>query len=91
MPSLPEPLPADVIAAAQRGEKNEAITLLRERTGMGLPESKAAVEAWIGGHSPLLDTGSGHTNSVGSPRVALFIVIGLALALIIYFFLPLLS
>lgn len=91
MPSLPEPLPADVIAAAQRGEKNEAITLLRERTGMGLPESKAAVEAWLGGDAPLLDAGSGHAKNVGSARVTLFIVIGLALALIIYFFLPLLS
>ena len=47
--ALPSPstknLPANVIAALQRGEKIEAIKLLREATGLGLKEAKDAVES----------------------------------------------
>ena len=39
------PLPPDVHAALQRGNKIEAIRLLREHTGLGLKEAKDAVEA----------------------------------------------
>ena len=39
------PLPDDVRAAMDAGQKVEAIRLLRERTGMGLADAKAAVEA----------------------------------------------
>lgn len=45
MPSSQSPLPADVHNALQRGDKIEAIRLLRETTGLGLKEAKAAVEA----------------------------------------------
>lgn len=38
-------LPDDVALALQRGNKIEAIRLLRERTGLGLKEAKDAVEA----------------------------------------------
>ncbi len=40
-------LPAEVIAAIQAGRKIEAIKLLREAEGLGLKESKNAVEAYI--------------------------------------------
>lgn len=39
------PLPADVAEAIQRGNKVEAIKLMREATGLGLKEAKDAVEA----------------------------------------------
>jgi ribosomal protein L7/L12 len=39
------PLPADVAAALSRGQKIEAIRLMREQTGLGLKEAKEAVEA----------------------------------------------
>lgn len=42
---MTQPLPADVQAALDAGRKIEAIRLLREQTGMGLAEAKAAVEA----------------------------------------------
>jgi ribosomal protein L7/L12 len=42
-------LDRDVQAAADRGDLVEAIKLLRERTGLGLKESKDAVEAYLGG------------------------------------------
>ena len=37
-------LPASVVSALQRGDKMEAIRLLREQTGLGLKEAKDAVE-----------------------------------------------
>ena len=40
-----DPLPADVIAALQRGNKIEAIKRLRQASGLGLKEAKDAVEA----------------------------------------------
>ncbi len=42
-------LDRDVQAAADRGDLVEAIKLLREKTGMGLKESKDAVEAYLHG------------------------------------------
>lgn len=45
MPHPTSPLPPEVSAAAQRGDKIEAIRLLREATGLGLREAKEAVEA----------------------------------------------
>jgi hypothetical protein len=46
-------LPDDVRAALARGDKIEAIKRLREATGMGLHESKDAVEAAIAGDPTL--------------------------------------
>lgn len=37
-------LPSEVVEAMQRGRKIDAIQLLRERTGLGLAQAKAAVE-----------------------------------------------
>lgn len=41
------PLPDDVRAALDQGRKIDAIRLLRGRTGLGLAEAKAAVEAGV--------------------------------------------
>jgi hypothetical protein len=45
MPSPTDPLPPDVLDALARGNKIEAIKLLRGHTGLGLKEAKDAVEA----------------------------------------------
>ena len=45
--SAPSALPADVIGALRRGEKLDAIKLLREATGLGLKEAKDIVEATL--------------------------------------------
>jgi hypothetical protein len=42
---MPIALPPEVRAAIDAGQKIDAIRLLRERTGLGLAEAKAAVEA----------------------------------------------
>ncbi len=44
----PSTLPAEVASALQRGEKLEAIKLLREATGLGLKEAKDLVESTLG-------------------------------------------
>ncbi len=43
--AAPVSLPAPVLAALQRGNKIEAIQLLREHTGLGLKDAKDAVDA----------------------------------------------
>lgn len=90
MPSaLTEPLPADVIAAAARGQLIEAIALLRTRTGMGLSEAQAAVDAWCEGHSPVIDGIAPRRAGAPGSRTALWIVVvAVCVALGAYFFLP---
>ena len=44
---MPSSLPEDVRLAQAGGQKIEAIRLLRERTGLGLTEAKAAVESGL--------------------------------------------
>lgn len=67
-PSMGGSLPPGVLDALQKGHKIEAIRLMREQTGLGLKESKDAVDAYqqlhlpaAGGLSPgqVSDTGSG--------------------------------
>jgi hypothetical protein len=56
-------LPPDVRAALDRGQKIEAIKLMRERTGLGLKEAKDAVETYrpatASSHAPGEVHGSG--------------------------------
>jgi hypothetical protein len=42
--------PAEVIEALEQGHKIEAIRRMREKTGLGLKESKDAVEAYAHSH-----------------------------------------
>ncbi|MDO9617389.1 MAG: ribosomal protein L7/L12 [Pseudomonas sp.] len=44
MTGLDQDLPAEVVAALERGQKIEAIKLLRELRGIGLKEAKDAVD-----------------------------------------------
>jgi hypothetical protein len=78
----PNPLPPDVIAAARNGHKIDAIKLLREHTGMGLREAKEAVDALD------VDSSLRHRNSGDSgPRRAIkFVVLGIVVMLLLYFF-----
>lgn len=46
----PDTLPPDVQAALQRGSIIEAIRLLRDATGLGLKESKEAVDRYVASH-----------------------------------------
>ncbi len=51
VPGIPQPFAppsAEVAAALKRGDKIEAIKLMREASGLGLKEAKAAVEALPG-------------------------------------------
>jgi ribosomal protein L7/L12 len=73
-----DPLPPDVLAAMERGQKIEAIRLLRDRTGMGLKEAKEAVEASRVGAASGSITGS---NGLG--RFVLFALV-LAAGAIVY-------
>ena len=50
MPATSNPLPPDVLAALQVGNKLEAVKLLCEATGLGLKESKDAVEEYANGN-----------------------------------------
>lgn len=43
-------LPDEVIQAIKNGNKIEAIKLLREKTGLGLKESKDLVDAYVDNH-----------------------------------------
>ena len=44
---MPKPLPDDVRQAIDAGQKIDAIRLLRQHTGLGLAQAKAAVEAGL--------------------------------------------
>ncbi|MGZ5038849.1 MAG: ribosomal protein L7/L12 [Usitatibacter sp.] len=52
------PLPPDVVDALRRGNKIEAIKLLRQATGLGLAEAKARVDIYE-------LAGGGKTGNVG--------------------------
>ncbi|MCE9658450.1 MAG: ribosomal protein L7/L12 [Burkholderiales bacterium] len=47
------PLPADVLAALEKGDKIEAIKRLRTATGLGLKEAKDVVERYPGSNHPV--------------------------------------
>jgi hypothetical protein len=46
-------LPHEVTAALEKGDKIEAIKLLRKATGLGLKESKEAIEAHLESNAAL--------------------------------------
>jgi DNA-binding transcriptional MerR regulator len=57
------PLPPGVLEALQRGNKIEAIRRLREQTGLGLKESKDAVDAYRLLHPEAGDLSPGQVRS----------------------------
>lgn len=83
----PMAVPAGVMSAISRGNKLEAIKLLRKQTGLSLKEAKEAVEALVdGGQSAVpLTLAPGEVGKSGSPLkwLAVAVVLG---AMAAYFF-----
>ncbi|HUE93102.1 ribosomal protein L7/L12 [Pseudomonas sp.] len=52
MSEFDQDLPPQVVAALERGQKIEAIKLLRELKGIGLKEAKEAVDDYMPGRQP---------------------------------------
>ena len=69
MPLPTQPMPAEVLAALQRGQTREATELLCKSTGMALPEAQVLIEGHLGG---LADRKAppGTTGGFGAPSVA---------------------
>ena len=59
-------LAANVIEALRRGNKIEAVRLVREQTGLGLKEAKDAVDAYEHSHPKTSVTSPGAVSSGGS-------------------------
>ena len=62
MPDVNPPLPVQVIAALQQGNKLEAIKLLRKAQGIGLKDAKDSVESYIAHHPQLQQKFAATTN-----------------------------
>lgn len=69
MPFEANSLPANVLAALERGGTLEAIKLLRESTGLGLKEAKDVIDAHLHGR-PLAHTAVTASGSLPAPVVA---------------------
>ena len=84
-----KPLSAAVMAAIGRGEKIEAIKLLREEHhGLSLVDAKDAVERWADGSPSAFRAAPAHPGISGTGRVLQFALFGVALAMVSvgYFF-----
>ena len=78
-------LPADVIDAMKRGQKIEAIRLLREQTELGLAEAKQAVEAHEAANpAPRQSAAPGAVSGSGG---AVWLILVLVIAAVAGFFL----
>ncbi|MEP7302618.1 MAG: ribosomal protein L7/L12 [Caldimonas sp.] len=66
-----EPLPADVLAALQRGSAIEAIKLLRAATGLGLKEAKDVIDQHLQGRRAPIATVAAPATLPGAVAAAL--------------------
>jgi ribosomal protein L7/L12 len=86
--SAPSVLPADVMGALQRGEKLEAIKLLREATGLGLKEAKDVVETALSRQGAARKSKLA-PGEVQRNRPTAWVVVGVVItALLLWYFLP---
>ena len=76
-------LPSSVMAELQKGNKIEAIRLLREQTGLGLKEAKEAVEAPT---RPTLGQSSPTDMSISGNVIWVLVALVIAAALLGYHF-----
>ncbi len=81
-----EDLPADVLAALQKGQKIEAIKLLREARGIGLKEAKEAVERQVQG-DPLLKAKLAAAQAEGTRALLPWLIVVGAMAVAAYYLL----
>jgi ribosomal protein L7/L12 len=72
-------LSAEAITALEQGRKIEAIKIYREATGVGLKESKEAIEAYLVAHPTLNEQFSAHATNGGKTIVILALI-----AMVIY-------
>ena len=80
------PLPPDALDAIRRGNKIEAIRIVRQRESIGLAEAKTRVESYVA-NDPLLREQMGGTVGAGARGCLLLVVILLAIAAIAYLYL----
>jgi hypothetical protein len=84
VPATERPLPAAAIAALAKGNKIEAIKIVRQEWGADLKDSKDAVEAYAKGRPDLMPA----SQQAGSRAEAWFWLLGLvAVAVAAYYFL----
>ena len=75
----PQELPAHVIDAVRRGNKIEAIKLLREHAGIGLKEAKDAVDAFERSSPVARATGSpGQVRQLPRAWIGVAVLLGVA-------------
>jgi hypothetical protein len=74
------PLPAEAVAALERGNKIEAIKLVRQAHGIGLKEAKDAVDAYESRRAPARRAGPVTVEGNGRPWWILLVVAAAALA-----------
>lgn len=72
-------LPVAALVALREGKLIDAVAALREKSGLGLMESKQAIEGYLEGH-PLLQRQ--YEDAVAANRKPPFVVIGVVVALV---------
>jgi hypothetical protein len=82
-------IPAEAIEALQRGNKVEAIKFTRSATGMGLKESRIAVEALIENDPELQSAYQANAPTISGPRLIRLAVNLILLVVLIYLVLTL--
>lgn len=79
-----EALPAESVAALERGNKIEAIKIMREARGIGLKESKEAVEAYLASHPDVLaKLKAGQTTPPQLVRLAWLVIVAVAVYMVV--------
>jgi hypothetical protein len=89
MPSTPQisPLPTDAAVALQRGNKIEAIKIVRRASGLGLKEAKDLVEANLSAEPSLQAAYSAAQSQGGGRGLVLWLAVVLAAGWLAYLFL----
>jgi ribosomal protein L7/L12 len=84
--AIPVVLTSEAVAALERGQVIEAIKLVRATTGLGLKESKDAVDAYLAANPALREqiaAGASESGRRVALVLALLAVLGLALLLLV--------
>lgn len=79
-----DPLPADAIAAIQRGNKIDAIKILRTTRHLGLKEAKEIVDSYM--HDNPLPTRKYRQQSAGVGSIFRLVAFAVAVAIVYWMF-----
>ena len=85
-PDQPKPLPETVVAALRKGQKIEAIKILRQESGIGLKEAKDSVDRYVLS-DPLLRRPMHLAQEKSRRGCLLWLIVGIALRASAYYFL----